>query len=658
MALFDSKLTYGDFSRTGAQDCANAISIDEFDYKGGGTAEEIVERTWAQWERDGMEEQWLEQQDDFEGLDPHKAYEAWASGWRGRAVGYVERELERRRKDAEDELEAERAWEQQKSRDARRAAALASPHYVDDGTGSLVPEHANFDEALNDALTRVMRGNVSVATIVIGSEVDGFETLAEVMPLDSYPGRNAIGWLPATTETVVVVHEPGLIPHQYSPGHVLDIEYGPIRGGKLRDKSTVAFITAESEQQTNPPPKWWHRPSVSPRACYRTKADALKVFLDTNSDIVENYGGADYEVSPSEFDSINHKYDLAGKRAARSIADAVWYAMPVGRPYCLDRIDIEALNDTSPARESGVAFRLPDINYELQAQAEEAAHYAQQADEDVPDWVTEHEREPHRVFPPVPSMEGIVFMRPSTAEQFKRMKERSERMRKSNPSPGWVTKVVADHYDDLEGEVPAKWLPKVTSPSAQGARKITARLEEYGCGAYGCVLPTYDPKVVLKLTTDETEAQFAHSYAKKLSAPVVVKYRKTMELPERHQGHNTFLLWRDSADEVGRVIDAVVNRGGSAQKAFSAIKKQHSAAQKAYDALYEGKPATKLIEKWKVAAKGMGEAIPELHDLAEGMIKVVEKDKIFFGDIHDGNIGLVDDKWVIIDPGHVAVLTS
>ena len=40
------------------------------------------------------------------------------------------------------------------------------------------------------------------------------------------------------------------------------------------------------------------------------------------------------------------------------------------------------------------------------------------------------------------------------------------------------------------------------------------------------------------------------------------------------------------------------------------------------------------------------------------MIKVLDKDGVFFGDIHDGNLGLVNGKWLIVDPGHVAVITE
>lgn len=109
------------------------------------------------------------------------------------------------------------------------------------------------------------------------------------------------------------------------------------------------------------PKQWWRRPVPAKRQrCYRKKSDALKLFIDTNRSTIDNYGGETYEVSPSEFDAVNHKYGTQ----ARRIVDALWAALPVKKaPYCFDDIDLDALNDTSPAREGG-AFRLPDFMHE------------------------------------------------------------------------------------------------------------------------------------------------------------------------------------------------------------------------------------------------------------------------------------------------------
>ena len=126
------------------------------------------------------------------------------------------------------------------------------------------------------------------------------------------------------------------------------------------------------------PERWWTRPvQESPfKGCFSTKTAALKAFVEANRALIDEYGGLDYQVSPSEFDAINHKYSLTGKRRVRTIADALWVAMPAGRPFCLDRIDLDALNDTSPARQrDDAAFVLPDEAYADAIAAEEARYY-------------------------------------------------------------------------------------------------------------------------------------------------------------------------------------------------------------------------------------------------------------------------------------------
>jgi hypothetical protein len=535
-------LTYSDFYRTGVQDCGNVLSLDDFDLRHGGSIKQIVDRTWGEWEEDGMMASWLAQQDDFEGLDPSRCYENWRAGWKACAVATLEEHIER---------------------------------------------------------------------------------------------------------------------------------------------------TADAND--NPPAGWWRKPSPKDQPCYQTKSEALARFLEVNYEIVENYGGADYEVSPSEFDSINHKYDLKGPKAVRTIADAVWVAMPVGKPYCLDRIDLDALNDTSPARESSVPFRLPDSIYESQLAAEEARYYASGHEEPPePEWVTEHE--PVHTFPPLPPVPywlqlekrepGVEVYKikqearplgPLPSRDVKPMRlqleEREpgvETYRMSNPSklghsepienPAWVTNILSRHYEALEESIPAMWLPKLTQ--AQGFRgKIVATMKELGCGSYGCAIPSLDPNVILKITTDDTEAQFAHELANNLSAPIVVKYHQAFSLPDKYKGRSVYLLWRDSAERIGEV-DKVAHetRGADRREIEKAIHAQHKAAQKAFEALYTGEPAEELIEEWEVKAREMGQKVPELAELAEGMITVLHKDRVFMGDVHADNVGLVNERWVITDPGHVAKL--
>src|SRR6185436_13739677 len=77
--------------------------------------------------------------------------------------------------------------------------------------------------------------------------------------------------------------------------------------------------------------------------CYDTKTTPLKASSTRTATSCRATAAPTYEVSPSEFDAVNHKYGLRGTRVAKT--------MPESKPYCLDGIDVDALNDTSPARE-------------------------------------------------------------------------------------------------------------------------------------------------------------------------------------------------------------------------------------------------------------------------------------------------------------------
>lgn len=112
-----------------------------------------------------------------------------------------------------------------------------------------------------------------------------------------------------------------------------------------------------------------------------TKSAALREFVDANRMLIETAGGIEKGHGPAEFDAINHKYNLTGKRAVRTIAQAIWQAMPPNRPYCLDQIDLDALNGTTPAYVQDARFVLPDYVYAADAAAREAAHYRRAADQ-------------------------------------------------------------------------------------------------------------------------------------------------------------------------------------------------------------------------------------------------------------------------------------
>lgn len=122
---------------------------------------------------------------------------------------------------------------------------------------------------------------------------------------------------------------------------------------------------------------WWKRRTKKPergRLCYSTKTTALQAFRDANQDTIHSWGGLDVTSSPAEFDAINHKYNLRGRKAVKSLARAFWVTMPNRPPYCLDHIDLNALNETSPGQH-GRGFVLPNFAYVHKADAAQMRHY-------------------------------------------------------------------------------------------------------------------------------------------------------------------------------------------------------------------------------------------------------------------------------------------
>lgn len=215
--------------------------------------------------------------------------------------------------------------------------------------------------------------------------------------------------------------------------------------------------------------------------------------------------------------------------------------------------------------------------------------------------------------------------------------------------------LVASHFESLEDQVPPAYLPKLTDVESRGYH-LTAKISEYGCGAYGCVYPTLDPGIVMKVTTDDTEAEFAEKFANSLPVKICVVYHAAIRLSVEHEGQPVFLLWRESAQEVGNVAgvlgdkaeDLVLDQKEWAAKAFSAMMLEQGDAK-----------IRPLIDQWLNACGDMADEQPELESLGRGMIAAYRQQGIVFGDVHTGNLGLVTraagPEWVITDPGNIGV---
>jgi hypothetical protein len=118
----------------------------------------------------------------------------------------------------------------------------------------------------------------------------------------------------------------------------------------------------------------------------------------------------------------------------------------------------------------------------------------------------------------------------------------------------WVDQALLQVSDALSSRVDWAWLPKELDP---GDAPRPHSVVEYGCGSYGCVMPTNQQGLVLKLTSDGSEAWFAYQameLAKAVGWPKgIVRYRRVIGLrDQKWKDRQLYLLWRDEARQVGR----------------------------------------------------------------------------------------------------------
>lgn len=82
-----------------------------------------------------------------------------------------------------------------------------------------------------------------------------------------------------------------------------------------------------------------------------------------------------------------------------------------------------------------------------------------------------------------------------------------------------------------------------------------------GCGHYGCVYATGSESIVLKVTTDPTEANFVQIALQLGGWPEgIVQYHNILLAPDaQYRGRPVYLIWREAAFDVGKVFHTEPN---------------------------------------------------------------------------------------------------
>jgi hypothetical protein len=245
--------------------------------------------------------------------------------------------------------------------------------------------------------------------------------------------------------------------------------------------------------------------------------------------------------------------------------------------------------------------------------------------------------------------------------------------------------------------------------------------EELGTGAYGTVVQTEDPKIVVKITTDRSEAHFAAaSLEYGMVGRGIVRYHYAVRLPvDLHTswraatgrrkvvrlgaGDPVYALWRDAAEKVGMIelrraeansMDGYSNSAdrlsdlsedwsgaqttarlwGLVQDARDLLKK-HRRMIPTYTGLWapdqlateigrKGLRTTRQAVEAAATLKSAQVALDEmratvrLSPLAQTLRKFLDHDIVFL-DVHEANLGwLQSGAWGITDPGGAIFLTG
>ena len=122
------------------------------------------------------------------------------------------------------------------------------------------------------------------------------------------------------------------------------------------------------------------------------------------------------------------------------------------------------------------------------------------------------------------------------------------------PVPPWVKNALNAYWDRISAAAPRHRkqpvMPVPIRTSKQGVRSFG----QLGCGHYGCVMHSTKPGVVVKVTSDESEAAFITASKKLSHEPYgMVRYFKIREVPTQHRGRRVFVIWREEVYDVGFV---------------------------------------------------------------------------------------------------------
>jgi hypothetical protein len=174
-------------------------------------------------------------------------------------------------------------------------------------------------------------------------------------------------------------------------------------------------------------------------------------------------------------------------------------------------------------------------------------------------------------------------------------------MNYTTANPPWADKLIHDNWNRIAKFAVNNQLPELITFAQLGVRDAAASpaeykddevlWREYGCGNWGCVYPTENPRVVCKLTADPDEIRTVMQISKiQATSDVdgIVRYYGIVRLRGERLAIDSsrptpvFLIWRESADCGPTLSQIAAKHPGAAELAKAKPgKKLSSAAREA-----------------------------------------------------------------------------
>lgn len=264
------------------------------------------------------------------------------------------------------------------------------------------------------------------------------------------------------------------------------------------------------------------------------------------------------------------------------------------------------------------------------------------------------------------------------------------------PNPPWSNDILTSQWDQILAAGGPEWMPKHTKA------RTRIKAEEFGTGHYGVVMPTMTPGVVMKLTSDKTEADFVSWVLREKfgkDRPGLIPYLKIAQIHGvKKSNREVFVLWRAEAEKVGEAFvtykhpDAYVRHASNvaadrladfkrvAHGVKVGLSKSKMSPREAFDGMdrWRGEIDLDLIGHHPMSLKGVqrisfllesARVVAEMManepfatEVGQTLLDLLEDHGILLADVHQGNIGMYKPEEydrpipVITDPGHAVFL--